>query len=88
VGDRGLAASALARAALAAAAFPPAPATSLGYHHTGVTARVVALQHGPVRGRASLAAALLALVAVALLADVEATGDFLNLVLGSLPVGL
>jgi hypothetical protein len=85
VGDRTLAASSLARAALAAAAGPdPATATTdqpLHYHHTGVTARVLALQHHPTRGRPSLGAALLALASIAVLADIDATGDFLTLTL-------
>ncbi|MEN3307991.1 MAG: hypothetical protein V7603_4193 [Micromonosporaceae bacterium] len=93
VGDRGLAASSLARAALATAAAPcGSPATRRGraaqplplhYHHTGISARVVALQHGPVPGRPGLAAVLLGLACVAMIADVDATGDFLGLILGA-----
>jgi Zn-dependent protease with chaperone function len=82
VGDRGLAASSLARAALAAAASPCA-SPALNYHHSDVGARVVALQRSPARGRPSLVAALLGVVAVAMAADIEATHDFLSLVLGA-----
>jgi Zn-dependent protease with chaperone function len=82
VGDRGLAASSLARAALAAAA-APCSSPAMSYHHAGVGARVAALQRSPARGRPSLVAALLGVVAVAMAADVEATHDFLSLVLGA-----
>jgi Zn-dependent protease with chaperone function len=82
VGDRGLAASSLARAALAAAAGPCA-SPALSYHHSGVGARVVALQRSPARGRPSLVAALLGVAAVAMVADIEATHDFLSLILGA-----
>jgi hypothetical protein len=82
VGDRGLAASSLARAALAAAAGPCA-SPGLNYHHAGVGARVVALQRSPARGRPILVVALLGVVALAMAADVEATHDFLSLILGA-----
>jgi Zn-dependent protease with chaperone function len=82
VGDRGLAASSLARAALATAAWPCA-VPGLSYHRAGVGARVAALQRSPARGRPSLVAALLALVGIAMVADVEATGDFLRFILGA-----
>lgn len=83
VGDRGLAASSLARAALATAAVP-ARRPAMAYAQCGVGARVVALQRSPSRGRLGLAAALLGLVAVAMATDIDATGDFLNLVLTTL----
>jgi Zn-dependent protease with chaperone function len=82
VGDRGLAASSLARAALAAAASPCA-SPAMGYHHAGVGARVVALQRSPARARPSLVAALLGVVAIAMAADIEATNDFLSLILSA-----
>jgi beta-lactamase regulating signal transducer with metallopeptidase domain len=83
VGDRGLAASSLARAALAAAAAQPCAAPVMSYHHTGVGARVVALQRAPARGRLGLVAPLLALMGLAVTAEAEATRDFLLLVLGT-----
>jgi Zn-dependent protease with chaperone function len=83
VGDRGLAASSLARAALAAASAPCA-APALGYHHAGVGARVVALQNAPSRRRPYLVVVLLGVVAFAMAADIEATHDFLTLVFSAL----
>jgi Zn-dependent protease with chaperone function len=83
VGDRGLVASSLARAALAAAV-TPSPKTVLGYHHSGVGARVLALQRLPEQGRPGLAAALLTLVAIAMAADVDATAAFLRFILALL----
>jgi hypothetical protein len=85
VGDRGLAASSLARAALAAAASRCASPAPLAYHHAGVGARVAALQRSPARGRPGLLAAPLVLVGLAMAADIEATGDFLRLVLSAVP---
>jgi Zn-dependent protease with chaperone function len=84
VGDRELAASALARAALATAGAPTRPPPHpprLRYHHIGVTARILALHRYPTPGRPSLAAALLALAGLAVIADVDATGDLLTLIL-------
>ncbi len=83
VGDRRLAATSLARAALAAAGTDCPPAT-LGYHSVGVSGRVAALQAPPVRSRPSLALMLLALAGAGLVADVEATGDFLRMTFGLL----
>ena len=98
VGDRELAASALARAALATTALatagvpeqPTGPLPHpppLRYHHIGVAARVVALHHHPTPGRPSLAAALLALAGLAVIADIDATGDLLTLILRTIHIG-
>jgi hypothetical protein len=83
VGNRRLAATSLARAALAAsgAGCPPA---ALGYHGVGVRGRVAALQAPPARSRPTLALALLCLAGVGLAADVEATGDFQRMSVGLL----
>jgi beta-lactamase regulating signal transducer with metallopeptidase domain len=89
VDDRGLAATALARAALAAAGRPPVLRPGLGYHGTGVGARVTALRRPPRRPGAvvclSLALALLGLGIADIAADVHATGDFLRLAAAFLP---
>jgi Zn-dependent protease with chaperone function len=93
VGDRELAASALARAALATAGVPAQPAgpsphpARLRYHHIGVAARIVALHRHPTPGRPSLAAALLALAGLAVIADLDATGDLLTLILRTVHIG-
>src|SRR2546423_319361 len=103
LGDRDLAASALARAALAPAAQPTTALATAGvpkqptgpsshppplrYHHIGVAARVVALHHHPTPGRPSLAAALLALAGLAVIADIDATGDLLTLILRTIHIG-
>ncbi len=81
VGDRRLAATALARAALAGTPGPP-PAPALGYLQVGVADRVTALRNPPAAARPVLSVALLALVVVALVADVHATGDFLHMAIG------
>ncbi|GAA5201669.1 M56 family metallopeptidase [Rugosimonospora acidiphila] len=82
VGDRRLAATSLARAALAAAgAGAPSPPAELGYHGAGVGARVAALQAPPARSRHVAVLALAGLAAVAVTADVHATGDFLHAML-------
>jgi Zn-dependent protease with chaperone function len=95
VGDRRLAATALARAALAATAAPRGPALGpdqqggvrrlaggLGYHHAGVPGRIAALQRAPAPPRSTAYLALLALVSAAVAADVEATADFLRMIAG------
>jgi beta-lactamase regulating signal transducer with metallopeptidase domain len=83
VGNRRLAATSLARAALAASdsSCPPA---AFGYHAVGVRSRVAALQAPPARPRPTLALALLGLAGIGLAADVEATGDFLRMTFGML----
>jgi hypothetical protein len=78
VGDRRLAATALARAALAASTAPGAD-LALGFHRAGVADRVSALQRPPARRRPVLAVAPLLVVAVAVAADIDATGDFVRL---------
>lgn len=83
VDDRSLAARALARAALATAATPlpprtPCPPVAMGYHGTGVGARVAALQAPAPRSRYAAATVLLVLAALGAVADVHATGDFLR----------
>jgi len=83
VGDRRLAATSLARAALAASGTGCPPA-ALGYHGVGVRGRVAALQAPPARSRPTLALALLGLSGVGVVADVEATGDFLRMTVGLL----
>lgn len=83
VGDRRLAATSLARAALAASGTGCPPA-AFGYHGVGVRGRVAALQAPPARSRPTLALALLGLAGVGLVADVEATGDFLRMTFGLL----
>jgi Zn-dependent protease with chaperone function len=85
VGDRRLAAASLARAALAAAGSPIRP-TTLAYDGPGVVARVAALQAPPSKPRGGAVAGLLGLgmlglVAVVVVADVHATGDFLRMML-------
>jgi Zn-dependent protease with chaperone function len=85
VGDRRLAATSLAHAALAAAGVPCPPA-ALAYHGAGVGGRIAALQAPPARPRPAVALVLLVLIAIGLAADVHATGDFLRL-LHTLPVG-
>lgn len=79
VGNRRLAATALARAALAASAAPP-PRTALGYHNAGVPARIAALQRAPAPPRTATYLPPLILVAAAVVADVEATADFLRMI--------
>jgi Zn-dependent protease with chaperone function len=81
VGNRRLAATALARAALAAAAGPRL-AGGLGYHHEGVAGRIAALQRAPAPPRTSAYLAPLALVVAAVAADVEATAEFLRMIAG------
>jgi hypothetical protein len=83
VGDRRLAATSLARAALAASGTGCPPAT-LGYHAVGVRSRVAALQAPPARSRPTLALALIGLAGVGLAADIEATGDFVRMTFGLL----
>jgi Zn-dependent protease with chaperone function len=78
VGDRRLAATSLARAALAAADTPLPPA-ALAYHGTGIGARVAALQAPPAPPRHAVIVALLGLVGLMLASDVHATGDFLRM---------
>lgn len=80
VGDRALAASSLARAALAAEASSRCATPGLAYHESGVGARVAALQRSPARGRPGLLAAPLAVIVLAMASDVEATTDFLRLI--------
>ena len=83
VGNRRLAATSLARAALAASGTGCPPA-AFGYHSVGVGSRVAALQAPPAPARPSLALALLGLAGIGLAADVEATGDFLRMAFGVL----
>jgi Zn-dependent protease with chaperone function len=80
VGDRRLTATALARAALAPTVTPPSAA--LGYHSSGVPARIAALQRAPAPARTTTYLALLCLVAGAVAADVDATADFLRMIAG------
>jgi Zn-dependent protease with chaperone function len=85
VGDRRLAATSLATAALAAAD-APSPPTALAYHGAGIAARVAALQAppaGPRSGalRGALGLSLLGLLALLVAGDVHATGDFLRAML-------
>lgn len=87
VGDRRLAATALARAALAV----PSPATATGsvpgtgmprYHEVGVCDRVAELQEPPARPRPLRLGLVLLVMAVAtagaVVADIDATRDFLR----------
>ncbi|GIH16469.1 M56 family metallopeptidase [Rugosimonospora africana] len=77
VGDRRLAATSLARAALATAD-APAPPAAFAYSGTGIGDRVAALQAPPARPRHAVIMALLGLVALMVLSDIHATEDFLR----------
>jgi hypothetical protein len=83
VGNRRLAATSLARAALAAS-HTGCPPAALAYHAVGVRGRVAALQAPPARPRPTLALALLGIAGIGLAGDVEATGDFLRVTFGLL----
>ncbi|HEY2673659.1 MAG TPA: M56 family metallopeptidase [Rugosimonospora sp.] len=83
VGDRRLAATSLARAALAAADAPDAaaPPATLAYHGSGIGDRVAALQAPPARPHHTTIVALLGLAALVVASDIHATGDFLRMML-------
>jgi hypothetical protein len=76
VGDRTVTATALAHAALAAVRPPTA---TLAFHELGVAARVTALGTPPPRGWAVLTLGVLLLATMVIVAEVEATNDFLTL---------
>jgi Zn-dependent protease with chaperone function len=80
VGDRGLVARTVARAALATVGQPPAPTSALGVHGGVIVRRVSALKRPPARsGRRLLVTAAVA-AAVGLLAALDATTAFVDVV--------
>jgi hypothetical protein len=77
VGDRDLAARALARAALAAHSHPAR--TAPAFHECGVGQRVNALREPPPSRHVTVILGALGLAAGVLAAEIDATGDFLHL---------